>query len=247
MVEGEEGSIGTASGRVVNSLFGTGEGGVSLSFRKNWNNTEDSGEVLASWLFAQFLLTNEVQIAYSQTEGYVPVTKKAQSSNEYQNYLNRAGENNDLYYDVKIEASKLLINNTENSFTTPVFNGSTSLRSAAGELIEETVKLDFDGYSIGGVANDDESKEDMYKAIEYSTPYLPKDKVRYLMGVGEPVDILEGIERGVDIFDCVLPTRIARHGQAFTRDGKINLNNAKFIKDFLFFSIRNNSFQNWNL
>ena len=98
---------------------------------------------------------------------------------------------------------------------------------------EETVKLDFDGYSIGGVANDDESKEDMYKAIEYSTPYLPKDKVRYLMGVGEPVDILEGVERGVDIFDCVLPTRIARHGQAFTRNGKINLNNAKFKEDLL--------------
>ena len=95
----------------------------------------------------------------------------------------------------------------------------------------ETVKMDFDGYSVGGVANDGESKEDMYKAIEYSTPYLPKDKVRYLMGVGEPVDILEGVERGIDIFDCVLPTRIARHGQAFTRYGKINLNNAKFKED----------------
>ena len=58
----------------------------------------------------------------------------------------------------------------------------------------ETVKLDFDGYSIGGVANDGESKEDMYKAIDYSIPYLPKDKVRYLMGVGEPLDIIEGVE-----------------------------------------------------
>ena len=96
----------------------------------------------------------------------------------------------------------------------------------------ETVKLDFDGYSIGGVANDGESKDDMYKAIDYSIPYLPKDKVRYLMGVGEPIDIIEGVERGIDIFDCVLPTRIARHGQAFTRNGKINLNNAKFIDDF---------------
>lgn len=95
----------------------------------------------------------------------------------------------------------------------------------------ETVKLDFDGYSIGGVANDGESKEDMYKAIDYSTPYMPEDKVRYLMGVGEPVDIIEGVIRGVDIFDCVLPTRIARHGQAFTRDGKINLNNAKYKED----------------
>ena len=97
---------------------------------------------------------------------------------------------------------------------------------------KETVKMNFDGYSIGGVANDGESKEDMYKAIDYSIPYLPKDKVRYLMGVGEPLDILEGVERGVDIFDCVLPTRIARHGQAFTRNGKINLNNAKFARDF---------------
>lgn len=103
-------------------------------------NKENSGEVLASWLFAQFLLTNKVQIAYSQTEGYIPVTSKAQNSAEYQDYLSRAGENNELYYDVKINASKLLIENTENSFTTPVFNGSTSLRNAAGELVEEIVK-----------------------------------------------------------------------------------------------------------
>ncbi len=96
----------------------------------------------------------------------------------------------------------------------------------------ETSKLDFDGYSIGGVANDGESKEDMHKAIEYSVPYLPKDKVRYLMGVGEPVDIIEGVIRGVDIFDCVLPTRIARHGNAFTKHGKINLKNAKWREDF---------------
>ena len=102
-------------------------------------NKEDSGEVLASWLFAQFLLTNEVQIAYSQTEGYVPVTSKAQGSDEYQDYLSREGEDNELYYDVKIKASKLLIENVENSFTTPVFNGSTSLRNAAGELVELTV------------------------------------------------------------------------------------------------------------
>ena len=96
---------------------------------------------------------------------------------------------------------------------------------------EETVKMDFDGYSVGGVANDDESKDHMYKAIEYSTPYIPKDKVRYLMGVGEPVDILEGVERGIDIFDCVIPTRIARHGNAFTREGKKNFHNAQYMED----------------
>ncbi len=96
----------------------------------------------------------------------------------------------------------------------------------------ETVKMDFDGYSIGGVANDDESKEDMYKAIDYSIPYIPEDKPRYLMGVGEPVDIIEGVIRGVDMFDCVLPTRIARHGNAFTPYGKINIKNAKYKEDF---------------
>ena len=96
----------------------------------------------------------------------------------------------------------------------------------------ETVKLDFDGYGIGGVANDGECKEDMYKAIDYSVLYLPLDKPRYLMGVGEPEDLLEGIMRGVDMFDCVLSTRIARHGNAFTRQGKINLKNLKWREDF---------------
>jgi len=91
----------------------------------------------------------------------------------------------------------------------------------------ETVKLGFDGYSIGGTSVG-EDKPTMYKMIEYSTPYLPEDKVRYLMGVGDPVDIVEGVVRGVDLFDCVLSTRIARHGNAFTRCGKINLRNSKF-------------------
>lgn len=101
----------------------------------------------------------------------------------------------------------------------------------------ETVKLDFDGYSIGGVANDNESKEDMYKAIDYSIPYIPDDKPRYLMGVGEPVDIIEGVIRGIDMFDCVLPTRIARHGNAFTRDGKMNLRNLNSEKILLLLKV----------
>jgi len=97
---------------------------------------------------------------------------------------------------------------------------------------EETVKIGFDGYSIGGVANDHESKEDMYKAFEYSTEYLPEDKLRYAMGIGEPIDIIEGVIRGIDIFDCVSPTRLARHGHALTKNGKINLKNAKYKKDY---------------
>ena len=103
-------------------------------------NKEDPQEVLASWLFAQYMLTNEVQIAYSQTEGYAPVTTKAQNSAEYRDYLSRSGEDNDLYYDVKLEATQLLLSNTENTFVTPVFNGSASLRNAAGQLIENVNK-----------------------------------------------------------------------------------------------------------
>lgn len=103
-------------------------------------NKEDAQEVLASWLFTQFLLTNEVQISYAQTEGYVPVTSKAQNSAEYMDYLSRCGEDNDLYYDVKIKAAKLLLANLDNTFVTPVFNGSASLREASGQLIENVTK-----------------------------------------------------------------------------------------------------------
>ena len=97
---------------------------------------------------------------------------------------------------------------------------------------ESLVEIGFDGYSIGGVANDHESKEDMYKAFEYSTKYLPEDKMRYAMGIGEPIDLVEGVIRGIDLFDCVSPTRLARHGHALTKYGKINLKNAKYKTDF---------------
>ncbi len=97
--------------------------------------------------------------------------------------------------------------------------------------VEELVKMDFDGYSIGGTAVG-EPKDIQYLQVEYSTKYLPKDKVRYLMGVGDPIDIIENVIRGVDIFDCVSPTRLARHGHALTKYGKINLKNAKYKEDF---------------
>jgi len=103
-------------------------------------NKEDEQEVLASWLFTQYLLTNEVQISYAKTEGYVPVTSKAQESPEYLDYLSRAGEDNNTYYDIKIKATKLLLSNIDNTFVTPVFNGSASLRDASGQLIENVTK-----------------------------------------------------------------------------------------------------------
>ena len=103
-------------------------------------NKADSQEVLASWLFAQYLLTNEVQYSYATTEGYVPVTQKALDSPEYQDYLSRAGEDNEFYYQVKMDATNLLLNNVDKTFVTPVFNGSAALRDAAGLLIENTVR-----------------------------------------------------------------------------------------------------------
>ena len=103
-------------------------------------NKEDPQEVLASWLFVQYMLTNKVQIDYSRTEGYVPVTSKAQESDEYKDYLSRSGEDDEFYYSIKLDATKLLLENTDNTFVTPVFNGSASLRDAAGSLIENVNK-----------------------------------------------------------------------------------------------------------
>ena len=103
-------------------------------------NKADPQEVLASWLFAQYLLTDDVQIAYSGTEGYVPVTLKARNTQEYQDYLAKEGQDRKEHYDVKIKATKLLLENTQHTFVTPVFNGSASLRDAAGQLIENVVK-----------------------------------------------------------------------------------------------------------
>ena len=127
-------------------------------------NKKDPQEVLASWIFAQYLLTNDVQIAYSETEGYSPVTLKAQNSSEYQDYLSRAGEivdgDNKKYYKVKIDATKLLLENTNNTFITPVFAGSASLRNAAGEMIERVVKSARRGETI-----DDEYFEKMFREI----------------------------------------------------------------------------------
>ena len=96
---------------------------------------------------------------------------------------------------------------------------------------KETSKLPFDGFSIGGTSVG-EDKDTMYKMIDDGIRYLPEDKPRYLMGVGDPIDIVEGVDRGIDMFDCVLPTRLARHGNAFTRNGKINIKNNKYKEDF---------------
>ena len=98
------------------------------------------------------------------------------------------------------------------------------------ENMKQIAELDLDGYAIGGLAVG-ESKEDMYRIISAVEPYMPKDKIRYLMGVGTPGNIIEAVYRGVDLFDCVMPSRNARHGHLFTKKGIINLNNKKYEKD----------------
>lgn len=90
--------------------------------------------------------------------------------------------------------------------------------------------MDLNGYAIGGLAVG-ESTEDMYNIIEAVEPYMPEDKPRYLMGVGTPINIIEAVYRGVDFFDCVMPSRNARHGTIFTSEGILNIRNAKYERD----------------
>ncbi|NEX94552.1 tRNA guanosine(34) transglycosylase Tgt [Caulobacter sp. 17J65-9] len=107
--------------------------------------------------------------------------------------------------------------------------GSTfeHLRRESAERLQE---IGFDGYAVGGLAVG-EGHAQMMETLEYSTPMLPVDRPRYLMGVGKPIDLVEAVARGIDMFDCVLPTRSGRHGQAWTWDGPINLKNARFAED----------------
>lgn len=96
---------------------------------------------------------------------------------------------------------------------------------------EDIVSLDFPGYAVGGLSVG-EPKPEMYRILELTHTLLPEDKPRYLMGVGAPEDLVEGVKRGIDMFDCVLPTRLARHGTVFTHQGKITVRNAGFAEDF---------------
>jgi len=100
-------------------------------------------------------------------------------------------------------------------------------RSAA-----EVVGLDLPGYAIGGLSVG-EPKEEMYPLISFTAGLLPHDKPRYLMGIGEPADLEFAVRQGVDMFDCVLPTRLARHGALFSAEGRLNIDNARFERDLL--------------
>ncbi len=100
------------------------------------------------------------------------------------------------------------------------------------ESIEKLIEIEFDGYAMGGLAVG-EKQSDMFRILNETVNYLPKKKPRYLMGVGTPLDILGAVKEGIDMFDCVMPTRSGRTGQAFTWEGKLNLNNSKYKNDKL--------------
>jgi queuine tRNA-ribosyltransferase len=98
------------------------------------------------------------------------------------------------------------------------------------ESAQRTVDIGFDGYAIGGLSVG-ESRDEMLPAIEATNAVLPADRPRYLMGVGDPISLIEGVARGVDMFDCVLPTRLARHGTVLTSEGRVQMKNARFARD----------------
>ena len=107
--------------------------------------------------------------------------------------------------------------------------GST-LETLRRESSDRLLEIGFDGYAIGGLAVG-EGHAAMCEVLDYAPGLLPADRPRYLMGVGKPIDLVEAVARGVDMFDCVLPTRSGRHGQAWTWDGPLNLKNARFAED----------------
>lgn len=104
-------------------------------------------------------------------------------------------------------------------------------RDLREQSASELIALDFPGYAIGGLSVG-EPKDLMYEVLDYTAPLLPREKPRYLMGVGSPDALIEGVIRGVDMFDCVLPTRIARNGTAMTSGGQISIKNAQYLEDF---------------
>ncbi len=118
----------------------------------------------------------------------------------------------------------------EGQFLFGIIQGGT-YRDLREKAMEELVKMDFPGYAIGGVSVG-EGKELIYQAVDWCAPFMPEDKPRYLMGVGTPEDIWYSVEKGVDMFDCVFPTRIARNGTAYSAEGLVKIRNGEYKEDF---------------
>lgn len=150
-------------------------------------NKEDKQEVLASWLFTQFLLNSQTQMDYAKTEGYIPVTNTVIDSTAYKNYLANPSETEKDNYSVKIDASKLVIDNINNTFITPVFNGSSLVRTASGKLIELVANLRTEA-TDEDINNIFDKVEELYRISEYDTNEgdhsLPLTAILILVGLG---------------------------------------------------------------
>lgn len=151
-----------------------------------------------------------------------------QNSGMDSGFLSDSGiENSDFGLAFNEDKSQIVLSGRQALFGIVQGAGHLNLRK---ESLNRTTEIGFDGYAIGGLSVGEE-KSVMYDVIEFLAPQMPKDAPRYLMGVGTPEDLIEAVQRGVDMFDCVLPTRNGRTGAAFTLGGKINIRNAQYATD----------------
>ena len=163
----------------------------------------------------QGLLGSDIQMVLDECTPYPATREQAQSSMELSMRW--------------AERSKAAFGQQREHMVFGIVQGSVfdDLRAQSARILSD---IGFDGYAVGGLAVG-EGHDEMIRVLDVTCPLLPVDKPRYLMGVGKPPDIVQSVARGIDMFDCVLPTRSGRHGQAFTWDGPVNLRNAKFAED----------------
>ncbi len=178
-----------------------------------WEMTPESATQLQHRIGADIIMVFDECIPYPSTEEYVEksVERTIRWAGRCLQTHRQAGREKDQALYGIVQGSNFL-----------------NLREKSAKQL---LAFDFPGYAIGGVSVG-ESKEAIYGVVEKTAPYLPEDKPRYLMGVGTPEDLWECVERGMDMFDCVMPTRIARNGTALTRNGRVILRNAQYSEDF---------------
>ena len=165
----------------------------------------------------QALLGSDIQMAFDECTPFPATEKQAETSMELS--MRWAKRSKDAFGKYSADGQAIF----------GIVQGGVyeHLRIRSAEALRE---IEFPGYAVGGLAVG-EGQQAMFDTLDFTMPHLPNDKPRYLMGVGTPLDLVGAVERGVDMFDCVMPTRSGRHGQAFTFDGKVNLKNAQFKDD----------------
>ena len=219
-----------------NGVILTDSGGFQVFSLAKLNNITEEGVVFNSHIDGKRIfmgpeesmriqsnLGSTIAMAFDEcVENPAPYDYAKASVKRTTNWLNRCKEEMD-----RLNSHESTINPHQMLFG---INQGATYRDLRIDHMKEIAELDLDGYAIGGLAVG-EPAETMYEIIEAVEPFAPKDKPRYLMGVGTPVNILEAVYRGVDLFDCVMPSRNARHGHLFTWSGIINIMNAKYELD----------------